>query len=271
MLNAPEETVIATAVEGLAIGQCTAHFPKNYPTSIRELFEVMRQYARSDDDLKKRKVTQNSWTQAVRAPWPPLTPTQQNIKPFRAINNLQEQPKRSLAEQGFQAPPPNQQYKSFNQGQRGGQGGRGPHRGRDGRGRGKSQRKPYYAVCGENAGHFTQDYKCNKMAKELKEKDEAVKSSETSNHMFHNTNRKMANNQGYGSPYKATSSSTPQYPSTGITSTHTSGSNRHFRCISISHNIQGIQQLCPHQFSKNSNNQANHRPQSKKVPRSTRS
>ena len=51
--NAPEKTVIATAVEGLAIGQCAAHFARNYPTSVWELFEVMRQYARSDDDLKK--------------------------------------------------------------------------------------------------------------------------------------------------------------------------------------------------------------------------
>jgi hypothetical protein len=58
--NAPEETVIAAAVDGLAIGQCVAHFAKNYPTSIRELFEVMRQYARSDDDLKKRKAARNS-------------------------------------------------------------------------------------------------------------------------------------------------------------------------------------------------------------------
>ena len=120
VLNMPEETAIAAAMEGLSIGQCAAHFAMNYPTSIRELFEVMRQYARSDDDLKKRKVTQNSWTQAVRAPWPPLTPTQQNIKPFRAINNLQEQPEHSPAEQGLQGPPPNQQYKSFDQPTHGG-------------------------------------------------------------------------------------------------------------------------------------------------------
>ena len=51
--NVLEEMVIAAAMEGLPIGQCAAHFARNYPTSIRELFEVMRQYARSDDDLKK--------------------------------------------------------------------------------------------------------------------------------------------------------------------------------------------------------------------------
>ena len=71
--NAPEEMVIAAVVEGLAIGQCAAHFTRNYLTSVRELFEVMRQYARSDDDLKKRKVTRNSWRQVAKAPRPPLT------------------------------------------------------------------------------------------------------------------------------------------------------------------------------------------------------
>jgi hypothetical protein len=44
--NGPEETVIAVAMEGLAIGQCVAHFAMSYPTSVR-------QYGRSDDDLKK--------------------------------------------------------------------------------------------------------------------------------------------------------------------------------------------------------------------------
>jgi hypothetical protein len=53
--------MITAAIEGLAIGQCAAHFARNYPTSVKELFEVMRQYARSDDDLKKRKATRNLW------------------------------------------------------------------------------------------------------------------------------------------------------------------------------------------------------------------
>ena len=74
--NTPEEMGIAAAVEGLAIGQCATHFTRNYPTSVSELFEVMRQYARSDDDLKKRKMTQNSWRQADRVPQAPQAPTQ---------------------------------------------------------------------------------------------------------------------------------------------------------------------------------------------------
>ena len=39
------------------------------------------------------------------------------------------------------------------------------------------------------------------MARELKEKDEAARSSETSNHVFHNTGRETVNNQGYSNHY----------------------------------------------------------------------
>jgi hypothetical protein len=46
------------------------------------------------------------------------------------------------------------------------------------------------------------------MARELKEKDEAARSSETSNHVFHNTGRETVNNQGYGSQYSSANSNT---------------------------------------------------------------
>ena len=36
---------------------------------------------------------------------------------------------------------------------------------------------------------------------------------QTSNHVFHNTNCEMVNKHGYISPYMATSSNAPQYPS----------------------------------------------------------
>ena len=51
--NAPEETVIAAAIDCLAIGQCAAHFARKQPQSLKGLFEVMGSYARSDDDLKR--------------------------------------------------------------------------------------------------------------------------------------------------------------------------------------------------------------------------
>ena len=38
------------------------------------------------------------------------------------------------------------------------------------------------------------DCKYNKMARELKKKDEAARSSETSNHVFHNTGHEAVNN-----------------------------------------------------------------------------
>jgi hypothetical protein len=139
--NAPEETVIAAAMEGLAIGQCVAHFARNYPTSVRELFKVMRQYARLDDDLKKQKTTRNSWRQAGKAPRPPPTQGQRNMRPFRAINNLQEQPEHNSAEPSPHGPYPSQQYRCFDHSLCGGRGGRTPRGGREGRGRGP--RTPY--------------------------------------------------------------------------------------------------------------------------------
>jgi hypothetical protein len=51
------------------------------------------------------------------------------------------------------------------------------------------------------------------MARELKEKDEAVKISEMSNHVFHNANCKMVSSQGFSVAYMAPSSYVPQYPS----------------------------------------------------------
>jgi hypothetical protein len=49
-----------------------------------------------------------------------------------------------------------------------------------------------------------------KIARELKEKDEATKSSETPNHVFHNTSHEMVNNQGYGNPYMARIATLPK-------------------------------------------------------------
>ena len=56
------------------------------------------------------------------------------------------------------------------------------------------RRHPICTVCGENTEHLTKDYKYNKMARELKEKGEAARGSETSNHLFHNTSHKTVNN-----------------------------------------------------------------------------
>ena len=63
-----EATIIAATIEGLAIGQCTAHFIRKPPATMKELFEVMRQYARSDDDFKRQKAAHNQLRQVAKIP-----------------------------------------------------------------------------------------------------------------------------------------------------------------------------------------------------------
>ena len=69
--NLPEATVIAAAIEGLAISQCIAHFARELPTTMKELFKVMRQYARLDDDFKRQKAARNQLRQAGKIPRAP--------------------------------------------------------------------------------------------------------------------------------------------------------------------------------------------------------
>lgn len=64
------------------------------------------------------------------------------------------------------------------------------------------------------------DCKYNKMARELKDKDEAAKSNETYNHVFHNTGRETAN-QGFNNHYSLTNSGALQHP------TFSHGYNQH--------------------------------------------
>jgi len=66
--NLPEATIIAAAIEGLAISQCIAHFARELPTTMKELFKVMRQYARSDDDFKRWKAAHNQLREAAKIP-----------------------------------------------------------------------------------------------------------------------------------------------------------------------------------------------------------
>jgi 3-methyladenine DNA glycosylase Tag len=57
--NVPEATVIAVAIEGLAVGQYAAKLSRKPPTTVKELFEIMGQYAKSDDDFKRRKAARS--------------------------------------------------------------------------------------------------------------------------------------------------------------------------------------------------------------------
>jgi hypothetical protein len=200
--NVPEATVIAAAIDGLAIGQCASFLSREPPTTVKELFEVMRRYARSDENYKRQKAKQTNMRQTGRIPRPPLQPNQQNVKPFRAVNNLQEDSGQSAPEQEFRAQAQIQPYRPFDHSSQGARGGRGIHGGCDGRGRGRGQRPPYCAICGENAGHFTRDCKYSKMAKEQKEKDDASRSSETPKHVFHNASSAgSSHNQPHNQPF----------------------------------------------------------------------
>lgn len=120
--------------------------------------------------------------QTGRIPRRPQQPNQQNVKPFRAVNNLQEDSRQSASEQEFCAQAQIQPYRPFDYSSQGTRGGHGIRRGHDGRGRGRWQRPPYCAICGENTGHFTRDCIYSKMAKEQKEKDDASRSNKTPKH-----------------------------------------------------------------------------------------
>lgn len=103
--NVPEATVIAATIEGLAIGQCTTHFIWEPPVTVKELFEVMRQNARSYDDFKCQKAARNQLRQAAKTPRIPQAPVQHNVRPFCSINNLQEDSGQSVPELDQSNPP----------------------------------------------------------------------------------------------------------------------------------------------------------------------
>ena len=50
--NVLEAVVIAAAIEGLAMGDCAVHFARKPLAIVKELFEVMNRYARSEDDYR---------------------------------------------------------------------------------------------------------------------------------------------------------------------------------------------------------------------------
>jgi hypothetical protein len=127
-----------------------------------------------------------------------LEHTSRTSQGFRAVNNLQElgQPAPEQAQPSQAQFNPNCAFDANSHGNRGG---RCPRGGHDNRGKGRGQRPPYCAVCGENAGHITRDCKYNKMAKELKERDETSRGSEAPKYIYHNAPRlDNSHSQFYG-------------------------------------------------------------------------
>jgi len=95
----PKATIIAAAIEGLIVGQYATKLSRKPPATVKELFEIMGQYARSDDDFKRQKAARRQLGQTPKAPRPPQSPTQRNVRPYRAINNLQEESGQSVPQQ----------------------------------------------------------------------------------------------------------------------------------------------------------------------------
>ena len=58
--NVLEAIVIAAAIKGLAIGQCTSHFTRTPLQSISEVFKVMNEYAKSNANYRRRKAVHTS-------------------------------------------------------------------------------------------------------------------------------------------------------------------------------------------------------------------
>lgn len=181
--SASDDVVIAAAIEGLAIGPCASQLTRQEPSTVRELFEEIRKFAKSEDDLHRRKAARNSYKQNTPRQTQPNS--QRNAQYHPTVNNLQEESAQSAPgytqENGNQF----QQGRGNSHQSRGGR----PPRGGRGRGRGRTQKAPYCFVCGENAGHVSRECKYGKMAKEQKERDEASQSSEAPKHIFHNSGR----------------------------------------------------------------------------------
>lgn len=100
--NVPEVTVIATAIDGMAIGQCASVLTRETPSTVKELIEIMRQYAKSDEDFKRRKAKRANMRQMNKNQGQFQAPNQRNTKPFRSVNNLQEESGQSSLELEFQ-------------------------------------------------------------------------------------------------------------------------------------------------------------------------
>lgn len=56
--NVPDEMIIAVAIEGLKLGPCAEKLTREVPVTVKELFDEMRKFARSEDDLQRRKASE---------------------------------------------------------------------------------------------------------------------------------------------------------------------------------------------------------------------
>ena len=65
--NVQDDVVIAAAIEGLDIGQCASYLSREEPKTVNKLFEEIRKFAKSEEDLKRRKAIKRAPNSSIHA------------------------------------------------------------------------------------------------------------------------------------------------------------------------------------------------------------
>jgi len=65
--NVQDDVVIAAAIEGLDIGQCASYLSREEPKTVNKLFEEIRKFAKSEEDLKRRKAIKRAPNRSTQA------------------------------------------------------------------------------------------------------------------------------------------------------------------------------------------------------------
>lgn len=171
--------IIAVAIEGLKLGPCAEFLSRETPDTVKKLFDEMRKFTMSEEDLQRRKENHKGLSHtSSRQPQYGFGKLSQ---PHYLVNNLQDTADKPQQQQN---PPEDQQPN-----QREGGGNRGGRSNRGGRGRqnDRGPKVPYCFISGKNAGHISCDCKYGQMAKEQKLKDETVRTAEPLKHVFYST------------------------------------------------------------------------------------
>ena len=58
--------VIIAAIKGFQVGQCASHLAREKPSTVAELYEVIKKYYKSDDDYRKRIEEENNFRAQIK-------------------------------------------------------------------------------------------------------------------------------------------------------------------------------------------------------------
>jgi hypothetical protein len=64
--NIPDEVVIIATIKGLRVGQCAYHLAREKLSTVAELYEVIQNYCKSDDDYRKRIEEENNFRAQIK-------------------------------------------------------------------------------------------------------------------------------------------------------------------------------------------------------------